>query len=208
MKYIFWDFNGTVLDDAYLCYEILNEMLTEVKRPTVTYEDYLMIFDFPVEAYYAKVYDLKKTPFEVLAHRFIEMYQPRSLDLKLHDGVVNMVKYFESKGVTNIMLSASEIHNLHRQLSHFGIEHLFKHILGTSDVYAKSKVEVAKKFMIEQNIDPKDVVMIGDTLHDAEVAEELGCRIILYTKGHQHASRLADFEKIERFDELIGKIKI
>jgi phosphoglycolate phosphatase len=26
MKYIFWDFNGTILDDAKLCYEILNEM--------------------------------------------------------------------------------------------------------------------------------------------------------------------------------------
>ena len=43
MKYIFWDFNGTVLDDAHLCYEILNEMLIEEERPIVTFEEYLMI---------------------------------------------------------------------------------------------------------------------------------------------------------------------
>lgn len=208
MKYIFWDFNGTVLDDAYLCYEILNEMLIEENRPTVTFEEYLMIFDFPVEAYYAKVYDLNKTPFKVLAHRFIEMYQPRSLDLKLHEGVVEMVKYFESKGVINVMLSASEINNLHHQLEHFGIDHMFTHILGTSDVYAKSKVDVAKRFIKEHQIDPKDVVMIGDTLHDTEVAEALGCRIILYVQGHQHPSRLSSFENIEQFDELIDKIEI
>ena len=85
MKYIFWDFNGTVLDDAHLCYEILNEMLSEFDRPTVTFEEYLMIFDFPVESYYAKVYDLKKTSFKVLAHRFIERYQPRSLELNYSD---------------------------------------------------------------------------------------------------------------------------
>jgi len=202
MKYIFWDFNGTVLDDAYLCYEILNEMLIEEERPIVTFDEYLMIFDFPVEAYYAKVYDLEKTSFEILAHRFIERYQPRSLELGLHEGVIDAIKHYEAKGFTNIMLSASEINNLHRQLKHFKIEHLFDHILGTSDVYAKSKVDVAKRFIEENEIDPKDVTMIGDTLHDVEVAHELGCKIILYTKGHQHKDRLKGYLLIDEMKEL------
>ncbi len=202
MKYIFWDFNGTVLDDAYLCYEILNEMLIEEERPTVTFEEYLMIFDFPVETYYAKVYDLKKTSFTVLAHRFIERYQPRSLNLGLHEGVIEAIKHYKNKGYINIMLSASEINNLHRQLKHFKIEHLFKGILGTSDVYAKSKVDVAKDFINENGINPKEVTMIGDTLHDVEVANELGCNIILYTKGHQHPDRLKAFQTINDIKEL------
>ncbi len=202
MKYIFWDFNGTVLDDAYLCYEILNEMLIEEDRPTVTFEEYLMIFDFPVEAYYAKVYDLEKTSFEILAHRFIERYQPRSLDLGLHEGVIEAIKHYEEKGFINIMFSASEINNLHNQLKHFKIEHLFHHVLGTSDVYAKSKIEVARRFIHEQQIDPNDVIMIGDTLHDAEVANELGFKIVLYTKGHQHPNRLKAFDTIDSIRDL------
>ncbi|MBN2300049.1 MAG: HAD family hydrolase [Acholeplasmataceae bacterium] len=202
MKYIFWDFNGTVLDDAYLCFEILNEMLIEEDRPIVSFEEYLMIFDFPVEAYYAKVYDLEKTSFEILAHRFIERYQPRSLKLQLHHGVIDAIKHFEKKGFINIMLSASEINNLHRQLEHFKIKNLFKHILGTSDVYAKSKVDVAKRFIEENKIDPKDIMMVGDTLHDVEVAEELGCEIILFTKGHQHKDRLNKYKSIDEIKEL------
>lgn len=202
MRYIFWDFNGTVLDDAYLCYEILNEMLIEENRPTVTFEEYLMIFDFPVEAYYAKVYDLEKTSFKVLAHRFIERYQPRSLELKLHEGIIEAIKHYESKGYINVMFSASEINNLHNQLKHFQIEHLFKHILGTSDVYAKSKVEVARRFIKEQHINPNEVMMIGDTLHDAEVAKELGFEIIIYTKGHQHPERLKAFKTINSISDL------
>ena len=51
MKYIFWDFNGTVLDDAHLCYEILNEMLIEEERPIVTFEEYLMIFDYEIHVF-------------------------------------------------------------------------------------------------------------------------------------------------------------
>jgi phosphoglycolate phosphatase len=206
MKYIFWDFNGTVLDDARLCYDILIEMLIEEERPLVTFEEYLMIFTFPVEAYYAKVYDLNKTPFVVLAHRFIDRYQPRSLSLKLNPHIIDTIKHFESKGIINILLSASEVQNLEEQLKHYGIGHLFKHVLGTSNIYAKSKVSVGKAFIEKHQIDPKDIVMIGDTLHDAEVAHELGCDIILYTGGHQHPSRLQNFKNISDFHELIGRI--
>ena len=206
MNYIFWDFNGTILDDARLCFDILNEMLVEEERPTVTFEEYLMIFTFPVEAYYAKVYDLNKTSFKVLAHRFINRYQPRSLNLSLHQDVVETIKHFEDLGYTNILLSASEEKNLDQQLKHFNITHLFQHVLGTSNIYAKSKVQVGKDFIEKHNIDTNQAVMIGDTLHDAEVAKELGIDIILFTKGHQHKERLKNYKNIDSFHELIGKI--
>jgi phosphoglycolate phosphatase len=208
MKYIFWDFNGTILDDARLCYDILSEMLKEEERPPVTFEEYLMIFTFPVEAYYDVVYDLKKTSFIELAHRFIERYQPRSLSCPLHEGVLETIKACEDMGYINVLLSASEEKNLHEQLKHYGIEHLFSAILGTKDVYATSKVMVGKRFMEEQKINPKDVLMIGDTLHDAEVAEALGINIILYTKGHQHPSRLKKYETIDQIQALLGKIEV
>jgi phosphoglycolate phosphatase len=206
MKYIFWDFNGTILDDAKLCYDILVEMLKEEKRPIVTYEEYLMIFTFPVIAYYEKVYDLNKTSFDVLAKRFIERYQPRSLNISLHQHVTKVIQHFEKEGYINVLLSASKKQNLIEQIKHYQIEHLFKHVLGTGDVYATSKIEVAKQFVEENKIKPQNMVLIGDTLHDAEVAEAINARVILYTKGHQHKQRLQKYECIDDFYELIGKI--
>ncbi|HAX02761.1 MAG: hypothetical protein A2Y45_04770 [Tenericutes bacterium GWC2_34_14] len=206
MRTIFWDFNGTILDDAKLCYDILIEMLKEEERPLVTFEEYLMIFTFPVEAYYDKVYDLKKTSFKVLAHRFIERYQPRSLELSLHEGVIETIHQCKLKGYQNVLLSASEEKNLHEQLKHYGIDHLFDHILGTSNVYATSKVMVAKRFIEQHHLNPNEMIMIGDTLHDAEVAKEIGARIILFTKGHQHPSRFENHEMIDQIQEILGKI--
>jgi len=202
MKYIFWDFNGTILDDANLCYEILNEMLLEVGQPTVTFKEYLMIFDFPVKDYYAKVYDFNKTSFDVLAKRFIELYQPRSYDAPLHKNIIETVQYFKSKGYKNIVLSASEINNLNAQLKHFKIDTIFDDILGTSDIHAKGKEHVAKKYMESHHISGKNSVMIGDTLHDAEIAKILGVKPILFTKGHQHPTRLKAYDTIDHFDQL------
>lgn len=207
MKYIFWDFNGTVLDDVELCHEILSEMLEEEQRPPVTFEEYLHIFTFPVRAYYDIVYDLEKTPFDVLAHRFIDRYQPRSLSCKLHEGVIETIQACQALGYTNVLLSASEKKNLLTQLEHYQIIDLFSDILGTENIYATSKVAVAKKFIQDHHIDPKDILMIGDTLHDAEVAEALGCDIILYTKGHQHPTRLQKYKNIDKISDILDKIK-
>ncbi len=207
MKYIFWDFNGTILDDAKLCYDILNEMLIEVDRPTVTFEKYLMVFDFPVKDYYAKVYDLNKTSFNTLAKRFIELYQPRSLHAPLHENIVDVVKVFKKRGYKNIVLSASEINNLKAQLKHFEIDRLFDDILGTSNIDAKGKIEVAKAYIKNNDIKGENSVMIGDTLHDAEIAKILGVRPILFTKGHQHPSRLMMYDTIDNLKELPDMIK-
>jgi len=201
-KYIFWDFNGTILDDRKLCYNILNQMLEESEKKQITFNDYLMIFDFPVKDYYAKVYDLEVTPFEDLSKRFMELYQPQSLHEKLHIGVIDSIFYFESLGITNILLSASEKNNLDEQVEHFKIKKYFKDVLGTANSHGESKIEVAKSYVREHKINPKDAVMIGDTLHDAEVAEALGFDVILYTKGHQHKSRLKKYKTIDNFYEL------
>lgn len=206
MKYIFWDFNGTILDDVELCYNILNEMLTEEGRPNVSFESYLHIFTFPVKDYYAKVYDFNKTSFEKLAHRFIERYQPRSLSCPLHHGVIDMISYYEKLGYVNVLLSASEEQNLLEQLIHFNLKDKFTYILGTKDIYAKTKEDVAKRFIEQHHIDPNQIIMIGDTLHDAEIAKSLGCRIIIYTKGHQHPSRFSGYQTISSFEELKSKI--
>lgn len=201
-KYIFWDFNGTILDDRKLCFDILNQMLTETGRKPVTMRAYLMAFGFPVVYYYEKMFDFNEIPFIELSHRFMELYQPKSLEENLHPGVIDSLFYYQSTGVKNILLSASETKNLDQQVKHFKIGHYFESVLGTTNVHGESKIGVAKAYVDKHNIDPKEAVMIGDTLHDAEVAEALGFDIILYTKGHQHKSRFKKYLTIDNFYEL------
>lgn len=42
------------------------------------------------------------------------------------------------------------------------------------------------------NLSPSSVTLLGDTLHDAEVAEELGSSCILIANGHQSKQRLVE----------------
>ena len=203
MKYIIWDFNGTILDDVKLCHEILNQLLVEEGGKPVTRRKYLDIFTFPVKKYYVKAgLNLNNTPFDVLAHRFMDRYQKASLNEKIYPGVIESIMRFKSKGYKNICLSASKYDNLVEQLEHFEIYSLFDEVLGTKDIYAKTKLDVAQKFILDNNINPKDILMIGDTLHDAHIAKKIGANVVLNAFGHQSRKRLKNYTIVEDYNKI------
>ena len=65
-------------------------------------------------------------------------------------------------------------------------------LLGLGDIYAKSKVEVGLAYLKENGFDPARAVMIGDSVHDYEVAQALGVRCVLQSGGHQPPEKLRE----------------
>ena len=60
IKYIFFDFNGTIIDDVDLCLELLNKLLKSQNKPTFDIDGYKKIFTFPIIKYYDSM--LKSIP--------------------------------------------------------------------------------------------------------------------------------------------------
>ena len=189
--YIIWDFNGTIIDDRQLCLDILNKMLKERNIKTVSLEEYQDIFGFPVIDYYRKVgFNFNVNPFSELAIEFIDLYQKASLKVGLVPGSLETIKALKEKGYKQIMLSASERGNLLEQVHNYHLEGYFDEVLGLTDIEATSKAALGKKFL---DTLPKNsrLLMIGDSIHDHEVALELGADCFLVCEGsHQNKKRL------------------
>lgn len=186
MDYIFFDFNGTLVDDLDVCINLLNNMLVSKNHDIVTKKKYLDIFTFPVIEYYKKAgFEFPKDNFDELASYFIEEYKLKSRNLKLFDDVESTLLKLKIQGKKLIILSASELTMLKWQLKHYGIIDYFDEILGSNNIYARGKSEIGLKYMEENNIDKSKCVFIGDTLHDEEVADKMGINCILVKRGHQ-----------------------
>ena len=102
------------------------------------------------------------------------------------------MKIFKQKGYKQAIISAMQHDELLKSVAALSIDSYFDYILGISDHYAHSKVENARDFFIDSNLKPANVTLIGDTIHDSEVAAELGCRCILVATGHQSVKRLKE----------------
>ena len=51
IKNIFWDWNGTLVDDAYLFVEIMNVTLLKHGLPQISIKEYKKSFCFPIQKY-------------------------------------------------------------------------------------------------------------------------------------------------------------
>ena len=54
-KHIIWDWNGTLLDDKWLCVESINQALQKRNLPELSDDRYMEVFTFPVQEYYKAV---------------------------------------------------------------------------------------------------------------------------------------------------------
>lgn len=188
---IIWDWNGTLLDDLELSIKAVNVLLKERDLPILTLDRYKDIFGFPVINYYEKAgFDFSKEPFEIPARQYVKLYASGESELKLFPDVVDTLSFLKDNNYRQIVLSAMKEDNLRKMISNAGISHFFDGIFGIKDNYAREKVSIGKQVVENLNLNPEKCLMIGDTLHDAEVAEQCGFDCILFSGGHVAKQRL------------------
>lgn len=208
IKYIFWDFNGTILDDRVLCWKLLNKLLKSEKKKSVSFEEYLEIFGFPIKEYYLRAgIEFKYRTFEEMSNWFILKYQPLSLKQSLYKGVKETLKILNEMKIKNICLSASQEDNLKEQLKHYQIDNYFVKILGTNNILALGKKEIAQKYIIDNKIKSSECILIGDTDADYELAKDLNVLPVLFTNGHQSKKKLKSLNALT-IDNIKDLLKI
>lgn len=194
MKYslIIWDFNGTIIDDLDLSLNAINTVLKKRNLPEIDGKaSYRKNFGFPIENYYKILgMDFSKEPYKVPADEWVKLYYEGKDSLKPTEGVTDVIDHVANKGIPQWILSASEKSLLTEQLTKLSIIDKFECVLGCDDVYGRGKVEMAKNFALQTDVDLSSAVLIGDTDHDFHTANALGCTCILYDKGHMDRERL------------------
>ena len=190
-KNVVWDYNGTLVDDTQLCLDIMNDQMREMGMERISLADYREKFTLPVRDYYVNLgFDFREKSYEEAAQYFIREYAARRLTCKLHNGVKELLSRVVGEGGQNFVLSAYRHDALAEMLDHYDIRKYFSGIQGISNDYAASKIDEGRKLISELNLDKSQSVMLGDTMHDYEVAADLGIDSILIAAGHISFSRL------------------
>ncbi len=204
MKYVVFDFNGTILNDVMVGLKAENVCIKKfLKRPPMELDEYLHSFTFPVKTYYEKIgfnWNDGYT-YEEVGDLWFKMYNEYKNEYKLFDGVEGILSKNHELGNKNILLSASSLKELKKQLIELNIYSYFDEVLGIDNIYAESKVQIAVDWVKDKN--PDDCMFIGDSLHDLESAKAMGIKnCVLVSKGHQAKDIL-----IKEWDNVVDDIR-
>ncbi len=188
---ILWDWNGTLLNDVACCVKAMNLLLKVRNLPLLNKATYREVFDFPVRLYYEKLgFDFQQEDFEVTAHQFMDHYNELVLEVKIFTDATPLLRQLQQKGFRQFILSAMEQNLLDKLTEKHGIRTFFEGIHGINNHLAAGKLETAQKLFSSLNTSPNNCLLIGDSLHDAEVAAELDIPVLLFSQGHFSKIRL------------------
>ncbi len=190
-KHIIWDWNGTLLDDGWLFVDVMNTILKRRNMNTITLEKYREIFGFPVKDYYIKLgFNLEKEPFEESGMEFIRGYEKRRYEAQLHPQAIPLLSELQAMGISHSILSAQHQLLLDDLTRYYNIRDHFIQVIGLDNHYAHSKLENGMRCVKKLKLNPGEVLLVGDTDHDFEVAETIGIDCLLLSHGHHCHARL------------------
>ena len=196
VTHVFWDWNGTLLDDTQAAVDTLNIMLARRGGRPVAMDYYRDHFAFPVKPFYESIgVCLENEDWDALAREYHDTYaaQPK----RLNPEAVAALERARSAGVRQAVISALRQDLLESALEEFGVRGYFDHVYGVDNLDGRSKLSRARELLsaIRGSAGfpppgPSGFVLVGDALHDKEVADALGVRCVLCAQGSHAAWRL------------------
>ena len=205
-KHVIWDWNGTLFNDVELCADIMNNMMMRRNLGSITIDRYRDVFTFPVKKYYELLgHDVREENWEKISHEFINEYEKRKFEQTLYPDSKYVLDEINKMGISQSVLSAYSQHTLEKLIEHFGLSKYFVRLIGLDNIYAASKLENGIKWMNELGYDKGEVLLVGDTIHDCEVANEIGADPVLLSVGHQSKQKLStcNVPMIDSLSELL-----
>jgi len=187
---IAWDWNGTLLDDAAICMECVNDMLRKRNMSILDLPTYRSYVETPIIKSYEHIFDLTEVPFDTIVKEFYESYPRYMKDAHLVPGARQMLEYFKGKGCRQIIVTAAHTPEVLDFLCRFCIKNYFEAVLGSDNLQGGPKISWAMEYAKSGYLSDERLLMIGDTVHDAETADAIGADCILFSGGHQNPDRL------------------
>jgi len=186
--HLVWDWNGTLLNDLDLVVASTNVAFASVGGPAVTADEHRVRFRRPIADYYAEVLGqaVDETAFGQLDKLFHEVYKDGLTTCALaHDAVDAMSSWPGSQSLLSMWFHEDLVPTVQT----YGLTKNFLRVDGLrAEIGGDRKAESLARHLAELRLDGRDVVLIGDSLDDADAARSVGGRAVLYAGGFTDAA--------------------
>ncbi|WP_174527787.1 HAD family hydrolase [Micromonospora maritima] len=182
-RHLVWDWNGTLLDDLDLVVRATNVAFASAGGPAVSADEHRTRFRRPIADYYAEMLGraVDAEAFGALDRIFHDAYRAGLTSCALAaDATSAIAAWPGSQSLLSMWFHDELVPTVHT----YGLTPHFRRVDGLrAAVGGGPKAEWLEKHLAELGLDGADVVLIGDSLDDADAATAVGAAAVLYTGG-------------------------
>lgn len=217
-KLVVFDWNGTLIADTLACLSADNKILQVMGGREVDLKTYRDTIIIPAKHFYIEhgcsEKDLIDRAQEV-SHIFHDTYESRVQNMRTRRGAKEILHWLDSHNIDVIILSNHTVEGIVYQLKKLGLESYIKTVLANeakdASLKYRNKQEKLRHYIDVNDLNPSDVVIVGDSMEEVEIAKAIGLTSVAITDGYYATSRLKASDPdflITNLNQLKAAIKI
>ncbi|MEU8223245.1 HAD hydrolase-like protein [Kribbella sp. NPDC048915] len=186
MKHVVWDWNGTLLNDNHAVLAAVNGVCAGFGRGELTWAEWQAAYARPMRLSYEQILGrrLDDTEWAQVDKLYHDRYDEILHTCELAADALDALRACAASGRTQSLLSMWFHARLTPTVEQYGLTSYFTRIDGLpGEVGGGSKADSLIRHLDAQQLDPADVVLIGDVVDDAEAARSAGTHCVLVTTG-------------------------
>ncbi|MGE7914643.1 HAD hydrolase-like protein [Lysinibacillus xylanilyticus] len=180
MKYIIFDFDGTLADSTAVFASAWNTLAQKYKFKGIELKEIEALKKLSI-AERSKLFDFPMYKLPMILPQFYRLYRQSLNDVHLYDGIKDVLTEIDKRGFKILIISSNSQENILEFLNMNGI-HCVSNVLCSNRIFGKDKV--IKKFLQDSNITPSEVIYIGDEQRDIVACKKVGVPIIWVGWGY------------------------
>jgi len=142
---------------------------------------------------------------------FVHLYNKNKYRPYLYKKAASLLEKMKERGIKNYLLSAQNHSSLLDLTDFYNVSGLFEIISGTDNLHARGKSSLANKLITSLGGRAHEVLFIGDTNLDIEIATATQSFVVAAAYGHQSKNRFPNQKNIlivNSFNELFDLLNL
>ena len=190
---VVFDWDGTLMDSTPSIASAIQGACRDLKLRVPTDAEASWVIGLPFEPALKKaVPDLPKSMESLFLERFRHYYMARDPHIPLFKGVTDMLSDLKAAGANLAVATGKSRVGLNRVLTATALHKVFDATRTADETFGKPHPGMLFELMDELMVDPNHVIMVGDTSHDMNMANNAGVHSLGVTYGaHPSADLIA-----------------
>lgn len=174
---IVFDFDGTVIDSGPGILRCARETIMQSGLEMPDESALRKFIGPPLKHMFAEMFDLTPERAEEVVELYRKIHRETRaiLEATFYEGMTQLLEELNAAGAVCAVASAKQERTVRETMVHFDLLKYFKEVKGgTPDMAYADKTIIMQRCINALHADASDMVMVGDTVYDAEAAENLG----------------------------------
>ncbi|SCX38487.1 HAD family hydrolase [Variovorax sp. EL159] len=187
---IAFDWDGTLYDSTKLIVRCIQAAVVDVGGAKPSENDAAWVIGLGLaEALARAAPDVPKEKYAELGARYRYHYLQHQDDIVLFDGVLPMLDALRARGHKLAVATGKSRRGLNEALKSVALRDRFDASRTADETFGKPHPRMLLELMEELEVAPERTLMIGDTTHDLQLAQNAGCPSVGVSYGaHEPAS--------------------